>query len=310
MISIVVPAKDEQETLALLGAEVLEVVERERLDAELIFVDDGSVDDSWNEILRLTERDARIRGVRLRRNFGKAAALSAGFAHARGELIFTLDADLQDDPHEIPRFLALMEQGWDLVSGWKKVRHDPWHKVWPSRLFNRLIGWATGLRLHDHVCGFKCLRASVAREVALYGEMHRFLAVRAFARGFRVTEIDVHHRPREHGRSKYGASRFIKGFLDLLTVWFTFRFGNRPAHFFGTVGLLHLAGAAALALVGAAAALLTGLLGLLWMAAGLSAEWTLAAQPPRTLQYSIAEVAGTTARVQGPAPSSESGSRA
>lgn len=306
MISFVIPVKDEEPTLRALCAEILEVVAGERLDAELIFVDDGSTDGSWEAIRTLTAQDPRVRGIRLRRNAGKAAALSAGFAEVRGETVFTLDADLQDDPHEIPKFLRLLDQGYDMVSGWKRVRHDPWHKVWPSRVFNRMIGWLTGLRLHDHVCGFKGCRAAVVREVDLYGEMHRFFAVRAFARGFKVAETEVHHRPRVHGRSKYGIERLVKGFLDLLTVWFMMRYGRRPMHFFGAIG-------GALGLVGGVLALLrllllpdgwapidgrflVGLLlllvGSIWIAIGFVAELRLAQTPLRAEPYSIAERCG------------------
>jgi glycosyltransferase involved in cell wall biosynthesis len=235
-LSFVIPVKDEEATLTALHDEIVAVVEPIGRSFEFVFVDDGSRDGSWATVERLAATDSRVRGIRLRRNFGKATALSAGFAAAKGAIVFTLDADLQDDPKEIPRFLETLEAGHDLVSGWKKRRHDPWHKVWPSRVFNRMIGWLTGLRLHDHVCGYKCMRAEVARGVRLYGQMHRFLAVRAFARGFRVTEIVVNHRPREHGRSKYGVSRFVIGFLDLLTVWYSMRFGWRPMHLFGGIG--------------------------------------------------------------------------
>jgi glycosyltransferase involved in cell wall biosynthesis len=179
-----------------------------------------------------------VRGIRLRRNFGKAAALTAGFRAARGNVIVTLDGDLQDDPHEIPRFLAAMDTGLDVVSGWKRVRHDRWHKVWPSRVFNSLVSWLTGVRLHDHNCGMKCYRAEVFREVRLYGELHRFIPVLAAARGYRVGEIEINHRPRRFGRSKYGVRRFVKGFLDLMTVKFLTGFGQRPQHLLGTVGLL------------------------------------------------------------------------
>ena len=177
-------------------------------------------------------------GLRFRRNFGKAAALGAGFGHARGELVMTLDADLQDDPREIPRFLAAMQNNLDVVSGWKKVRHDPWHKVYPSRIFNWLVSWLTGVRLHDHNCGMKCYRRAIFDEVQLYGELHRFVPVLAAGRGYRVGEIVIEHRPRKFGRSKYGVGRFVKGFLDLLTVKFLTGFGQRPQHVLGSVGLL------------------------------------------------------------------------
>jgi len=238
MISIVIPARDEQDNLEPLFEELREVITTHALDAEIIFVDDGSRDGTWARIRRLAERDPRVRGIRLRRNFGKAAALVAGFRAARGELIFTLDADLQDDPNEIPNFLRKLEEGFDAVNGWKRKRHDPWHKVIPSRIFNLLVSWMTGLKLHDHNCGFKCYRTEVLREIRLYGELHRFVPVLAHARGFRVAEIPVRHRPRTRGRSKYGPKRFIKGFLDLLTVKFLTGYGQRPLHVLGSLGML------------------------------------------------------------------------
>jgi dolichol-phosphate mannosyltransferase len=200
-------------------------------------VDDGSTDGSWDVIERLAARDPRVRGIRFRRTFGKAAALSAGFADVRGDLIMTLDADLQDDPHEIPRFLERMAGDVDVVSGWKRVRHDPWHKVIPSRVFNWMVSRMTGVKLHDHNCGMKCYRREVFAEVRLYGELHRFVPVLAAARGFRVDEVEITHRPRRFGRSKYGMRRIVKGFLDLLTVKFLTNFTHRPQHMLGTVGL-------------------------------------------------------------------------
>ncbi len=305
-ISFVIPLKDEEQTLDTLCAEIFEVVDRDGREAEVILVDDGSTDGSWQRIVALAGRDRRVRGLRLRRNVGKAAALSAGFAEVRGDIVFTLDADLQDDPHEIPRFLRRLDEGWDMVSGWKRNRHDPWHKVWPSRVFNRMIGALTGLRLHDHVCGFKCCRAEIVRQVDLYGEMHRFFAVRAFALGYRVTEIDVNHRPREHGRSKYGIERFIKGLLDLLTVWFTMRFDRRPMHFFGAIGILHLLAGGLVcgvslveAVMGPAVlgrafwiGVIIKLLGLQWLGVGLVAESQLTRTAPRGPGYHVAERVG------------------
>jgi glycosyltransferase involved in cell wall biosynthesis len=237
MITVVVPLFDERESLQALHDEIAETAERHRLEVEILLVDDGSADGSWGVIADLARKDGRVRGIRLRRNFGKAAALTAGFRAARGEFIVTLDADLQDDPHEIPRFLTALESDLDVVSGWKRVRHDPWHKVWPSRVFNRFVGWLTGVRLHDHNCGMKCYRAGVFREVRLYGELHRFIPVLAAARGYRVGEIEINHRPRRFGKSKYGVQRFVKGFLDLLTVKFLTGFGQRPQHLLGTIGL-------------------------------------------------------------------------
>lgn len=238
MLSIVIPVYDERESLESLHAQLDEVAQAGGYDVEIIFIDDGSKDGSWSAIRRLAALDPRVRGIRFRRNFGKAAALSAGFRAARGDLVMTLDADLQDDPREIPRFLAAMSEELDVVSGWKQVRHDPWHKVYPSRIFNGLVSWLTGVRLHDHNCGMKCYRRDVLREVRLYGELHRFVPVLAAARGFAVGEISIQHRPRKFGQSKYGVRRILKGFLDLLTVKFLTGFGQRPQHLLGTVGLV------------------------------------------------------------------------
>jgi glycosyltransferase involved in cell wall biosynthesis len=238
VISVVVPVYNENKSLPLLFEEIAEVARRENLDLEVVFVDDGSRDGSWAAIAGLARRDPRVHGLRFRRNFGKAAALAAGFHAARGDLILTLDADLQDNPKEVPRFLAALGDDFDVVSGWKYVRHDPWHKVWPSRVFNAMVSWITGVHLHDHNCGMKCYRAEVVREVRLYGELHRYIPVLAAARGFRVGEITIDHRPRIFGHSKYGIRRFVKGFLDLLTVKFLTGFGERPQHFLGTVGLI------------------------------------------------------------------------
>lgn len=241
MLSAVIPVYNEVESLESLYRELDDVAREHGYDLDLVFVDDGSTDGSWQTIQRLAAGDKRVRGLRFRRNFGKAAALSAGFQAARGELIVTLDADLQDDPREIPRFLEQMANQFDVVSGWKQIRHDPWHKVWPSRVFNRLVSSLTGVRLHDHNCGMKCYRREVFREVRLYGELHRFVPVLAHARGFRVGEVVIQHRPRRFGSSKYGVRRFLRGFLDLLTVKFLTGFGQRPQHALGAVGLVFFA---------------------------------------------------------------------
>ena len=240
MISFVIPLRDEVDSLATLHAELASITDAASLGSvEFVFVDDGSRDGSWDVVERLAAADPRVIGVRLRRNFGKAAALTAGFRLARGETVFTLDGDLQDDPAEIPRFLAKLDEGTglDLVSGWKRKRHDPWHKVGPSRVFNRIVGSVTGLRLHDHNCGYKAYRREVLGEVAIYGELHRYVPALAHAQGFRVGEIEVHHRARQHGASKYGASRFLKGLIDLGTVHFLTRYGRRPNHPLGAAGL-------------------------------------------------------------------------
>jgi glycosyltransferase involved in cell wall biosynthesis len=236
-ISVVIPVYNERESLATLGRELSDALAGLG-KAEIIFVDDGSRDGSWDEIRTMAALDDRVRGIRLRRNFGKAAALTAGFRAARGEIILTLDADLQDDPAEIPRFLDTLSGDLDVVSGWKKVRHDPWHKVLPSRFFNAIVSVLTGCHLHDHNCGFKAYRRAVIDEVEIYGELHRFIPVLAHARGFRVGELIVNHRPRRFGRSKYGLSRLVKGFLDVLTVRFLTVFGQRPLHVLGGIGLV------------------------------------------------------------------------
>jgi len=244
MISFVVPVHNEGDSLAKLYEELCEVVQSHSLgDVEFLFIDDGSQDQSWDVIGKLVAADSRVRAIRFRRNFGKAAALTAGFQAVRGRLVFTMDGDLQDDPIEVPRFLARIEENLDVVSGWKRRRYDPWHKVLPSRVFNAMVSNLTGCHLHDHNCGFKLYRREVLSEVGIYGELHRFVPVLAHARGFRVGEIEVHHRPRRFGKSKYGVTRFLKGLLDLLTVRFLTRFRQRPLHVFGGIGL-------ALALVG------------------------------------------------------------
>ncbi|MBD3676138.1 MAG: glycosyltransferase family 2 protein [Planctomycetaceae bacterium] len=237
MLSIIIPQLNEAESLPQLLDEIIDVKEKQGLDLEVIFVDDGSTDRSWSLIEAFSEKHHFVSGIRFRRNFGKASALTAGMRAARGDLIMMMDADLQDDPAEIPNFLRTLEEGFDVVNGWKERRLDPWHKVYPSKVFNWLVGRMTGLWLHDHNCGLKLFRKEVANELNIYGELHRFIAVLAFSRGFRVTERSVHHRSREHGHSKYGIRRFLRGFLDLFTVKFLIGFGQRPSHMLGAVGL-------------------------------------------------------------------------
>lgn len=237
-LSIVVPVYNEEESLPQLYQEISEVAEANHYELEIIFIDDGSKDRSWEIVEQLAAQDDRVRGIRFRRNFGKAAALNAGFETAEGEIVLTMDADLQDDPHEIPEFMELMSSGLEVVSGWKKIRHDPWHKVIPSRFFNAMVSYMTGVRLHDHNCGMKCYRREIFNEITLYGELHRFVPVLASARGYRVGEKVVAHRARQFGQSKYGFTRFVKGFLDLFTVWFLTGYGQRPQHLMGTVGLI------------------------------------------------------------------------
>ena len=237
MLSAVIPVLNEVDSLAALHRELSDIARDYNYDLEVVLVDDGSTDGSWQKIQELAAADARVRGLRFRRNFGKAAALAAGFAAARGDIVVTLDADLQDDPREIPRFVAEIDKGLDCISGWKQIRHDPWHKVGPSRVFNWLVGVLTGVKLHDHNCGFKCYRREIFNEVRLYGELHRFVPVLAAARGWKVGEIVVNHRARKFGRSKYGVTRIVKGFLDLLTVYFLTGFEQRPQHLLGTCGI-------------------------------------------------------------------------
>jgi glycosyltransferase involved in cell wall biosynthesis len=238
MLSIIVPVYNERESLPQLFREIRHTCDEHNLAAEIVFVDDGSTDGSWSVIEELAEADECVSGIRFRRNFGKAAALTAAMRAARGDTILMMDADLQDDPAEIPNFLARLEEGFDVVNGWKERRLDPWHKVYPSKVFNWMVGALTGLKLHDHNCGLKLFRAEVANEIRLYGELHRFIPVLAHARGFKVTEISVHHRPRQHGHSKYGIRRFLRGLLDLLTVKFLTGFGQRPQHMLGAIGLV------------------------------------------------------------------------
>lgn len=194
LLSAVIPVYNESESLIALHAELRAVAAENHYDLEIVFVDDGSTDPSWAVIGELAAKDQQVSGLRFRRNFGKAAALDAGFAAAQGDIVLTLDADLQDDPREIPRMLTELGRGFDMVSGYKQVRHDPWHKVLPSRVFNWLVSRMTGVWLHDHNCGYKCYLREVVREVRLYGELHRFVPVLAAARGFRVGEIVVNHR--------------------------------------------------------------------------------------------------------------------
>lgn len=240
-VSIVVPVKDEQDTIARLVAEIeasfLDAVADDASLEEILFIDDGSTDGSWAEIKRLSESNPLIKGIKLRRNFGKAAALQAGLKRASGAVIITMDGDLQDDPAEIPRFLEQIRNGSDVVSGWKQVRHDPLGKTLPSKLFNRITAFVSGVKLNDFNCGFKAYRREVFDDIDLYGELHRFIPALAHAMGFSVSELVVKHRPRQFGKSKYGVSRLLKGFLDLLTVVTITKFNSRPGHLFGTLGV-------------------------------------------------------------------------
>lgn len=236
-VSVIVPVYNEQASLVQLVDEITAGI-RDHVDSvEILLIDDGSTDESWKVICSLAQRDLSVSGIRFRRNFGKAAALTAGMQAATGDLILMLDADLQDDPAEFRHLLSRIDEGYDVVNGWKQRRLDPWHKVYPSKVFNWMVGYLTGLKLHDHNCGLKLFRSSVAQEVRIYGELHRFIPVLAHARGFRVTEVAVNHRPRQFGHSKYGMRRFLRGLLDLCTVKFLTSFGSRPLHALGGIGL-------------------------------------------------------------------------
>lgn len=240
LISFVIPLKDEQDSLIELTQRILESVQTGCVgrQAQIVFVDDGSTDTSWAIVEELAQQHPeQVQGIRFRRNLGKALALEAGFRLARGEVIFTMDADLQDDPKEIPRFLAKLDEGFDLVSGWKQTRHDPLSKTLPSKLFNGVTAKLTGVDLQDFNCGFKCYRREIIEKIRLYGELHRYIPVLAADLGYRVGEIAVEHHPRMHGVSKYGFERYVRGFIDLLTVLATTRWLVKPGHLFGGFGV-------------------------------------------------------------------------
>jgi glycosyltransferase involved in cell wall biosynthesis len=239
-VSVVIPVYNERESLVLLAGQVVSNLEQLALPFEVIFVDDGSRDGSRDAIWKLTEQDRRFRGIALRRNFGKAAALAAGFEASRGDIVITLDADLQDDPAEIPKFLKLIRDGNDVVSGWKRQRHDRWTRVLASRLFNATTRLLTGVPLHDMNCGFKAYRREALQGLKLYGELHRYIPALVSGAGFVVTEVAVMHHARPYGRSKYTIQRYVRGLIDLLTVLFLMRFRTRPAHLFGGIGLVFL----------------------------------------------------------------------
>lgn len=240
-LSILVPVMNEEGNLPELYERVSGSLAEIGLPYEIILVDDGSKDRSWELIQELNRRDPCVIGIRHRKNFGKAQALSHGFAAARGDVIITMDGDLQDDPAEIANFLAMLDDGYDLVSGWKQRRQDPLGKTFPSKLFNWTVRKASGVQLHDFNCGFKAYRHEVTHAIRLYGELHRFTPVLAAAEGFRIGELPVVHHPRRWGSSKYGWSRLTKGFLDLLTVVFITQYRQRPMHLFGLPGIIFMA---------------------------------------------------------------------
>ncbi len=242
-LSIVVPVFEEAESLPELARAIRAACDGAGYRFEVWLIDDGSRDASWEVIQALHEEDPRFAGVRLRRNYGKSAALALGFERARGRYVVTLDADLQDDPAEIPGLIDRLEEGYDLVSGWKQKRQDPLSKTIPSRFFNFVTRKISGIPLHDFNCGLKAYRQEVVKSVRVYGELHRYIPMLARWEGFdRITEQPVCHHPRRYGHTKFGLERFIRGFLDLLTVLFLTRFAIRPMHFFGTLGTLSFLG--------------------------------------------------------------------
>jgi glycosyltransferase involved in cell wall biosynthesis len=239
-VSVVVPAKDEEESIPELCQWISRVMQTNGLSYEIIFIDDGSTDGTWSKIAAINEANARIKGIRFNRNFGKSAALQTGFKAASGKVVITMDADLQDSPDEIPELYRMIsKEGYHLVSGWKKKRHDPMSKTIPSRFFNYITRLLSGIKLHDFNCGLKAYQSVVVKNIAVYGEMHRYIPVIAKWAGFsRITEKVVEHRERKYGYTKFGLERFINGFLDLLSVTFVSRFRQKPMHFFGTWGTL------------------------------------------------------------------------
>ncbi len=240
-ISIIVPLFNEKESLPELVAWIKEVLQREGRSYEIIMVDDGSTDGSWEKIRELAASDSTIRGISFRRNYGKSAALYEGFAAAEGRVVVTMDADLQDSPEEVPElYKMVVEDGWDVVSGWKQHRQDnKLTKNLPSKLYNWTARKVTGIKLHDMNCGLKAYKSEVVKNIEVYGEMHRYIPYLAKNAGFgKITEKPVHHQKRKYGVSKFGIERFVNGFLDLMSLWFLSKFGKKPMHFFGTSGIL------------------------------------------------------------------------
>lgn len=233
-LSFIIPVFNEEKSLERLYSEILENIENK--DYEIIFIDDGSSDNSFNIMERLAKRDKRVKIIKFRKNFGKSASLQTGFENAKGDIIFTMDADLQDNPTEIPEFIEKIEEGYDLVTGWKKNRKDPISKTIPSKFFNFITSVSFKLKLHDYNCGFKAYKKEVINEIDIYGEMHRYIPAIVHTKGFKVTEIPVEHRPREFGKSKYGVERYLRGFLDLLTVKLLTSFTHSPLYLFGRIG--------------------------------------------------------------------------
>lgn len=237
-LSILIPLYNEEESLQELYQKLANVLGNLNRTCEIIFIDDGSTDGSFEVLQQLHRQDQRIRVFQFRKNYGKSAGLACGFDVVKGKYVITMDADLQDDPDEIPRLISQLEQGCDMVSGWKKKRYDPFIKRNTSKIYNRVTGWVSGLRLHDFNCGLKAYRSEVAKEIQVYGQLHRFIPVLAHWQGFKVSEIVVKHHPRKFGKTKFGPFRFAAGLLDLFTVIFLNKFKTRPLHLFGSIGVI------------------------------------------------------------------------
>lgn len=238
-VSVVVPLYNEDQSISELASRVADALAD--YTYEIIFIDDGSIDSSWEVITKLHQQYSCVKGIKFRRNYGKSDALQTGFEEAKGNFVITLDADLQDDPNEIPALIEMLKEGYDLVSGWKKVRHDPITKTVPSRFFNAVTRFTTGIKLHDFNCGLKAYRKEVTDSIYLYGEMHRYVPLLAKWKGFNnIGEKVVKHHPRKYGSTKFGISRFLHGFLDLVTLLFVNRYMRQPMHFFGSMGVLFL----------------------------------------------------------------------
>ncbi|MDP8201983.1 MAG: glycosyltransferase family 2 protein [Candidatus Tenebribacter burtonii] len=233
-LSFVIPVFNEQDSLKQLYSEIIENIKEYKY--EIIFIDDGSTDDSHTILQILAAEDKNIKLIKLRKNFGKSAGLNVGFEIAKGDIVFTMDADLQDDPKEIPQFIKKLEEGYDMVTGWKVKRHDPISKTWPSKLYNKVTSSTFKLKLHDYNCGFKAYRKEVIQELDIYGEMHRYIPALAYSLGFKIAEIPIHHRKREFGKTKYGSERYLRGFLDLLTVKLVTGYIHSPLYLFGRIG--------------------------------------------------------------------------
>lgn len=237
LLSVVIPVYNEEESIPVLYEKIIDVIGKEKYAYEIIYVDDGSTDSSVQQLKKLKEKDEHIKIIVFRKNFGKAAALQSAFRLALGDTIITMDADLQDDPNEIPRMIVELDKGFDLVSGWKYNRLDPLEKRLPSKLFNKVTSVLSGVHLHDFNCGFKAYRSEVVKSIDIYGELHRYIPVLANRKGFRIAEIKVTHHKREYGKSKYGLERYLRGLFDSLSTSFLMKFYDRPMYFFGKIGL-------------------------------------------------------------------------